>query len=429
MAPTALNPSGTSIWEWHRQRKLEPRATAGGFVKKFIFAALAVLGLLIQPAVAVSAAGTGFSVDPSQKAVASLKPCKTVEDLDCIHGLYMQAADGNFEAVKFLNYSDRGIDTDANGNKISRGEANYEFASVNAELETPNHVIFENHLGGAMRLYINPDQSHKNSHFKIVVRTSWLKPQDIQMKVLEADYLMKPYREGTLWTFSGRQATQSGYNGDWNAKMAAGAKADNTMQSFQIFVHHSDPKGSYFDTRCDAAGFTVESHNAPGAGKPMWNYKTKSLDFNIQAPHLDVKGKLNVGFFKFWASDSYMDCAWPGNDLVKASEIVVSIVYENGDTQVATSFVKHNNGQMLVSVSDLHFSSPTIKLTAATNIKTPVKDGASSATPSPTPSVTAPVVPVAKKKTTITCVSNKNKKLTKLVTAVAPKCPVGYKKR
>ena len=121
MAPTALNPSGTSIWEWHRQRKLEPRVVAGGFVKKFIFAALAVLSLLIQPAVAVSAAGTGFSVDPSQKAVASLKPCKTVEDLDCIHGLYMQAADGNFEAVKFLNYSDRGIDTDANGNKISRG--------------------------------------------------------------------------------------------------------------------------------------------------------------------------------------------------------------------------------------------------------------------------------------------------------------------
>jgi hypothetical protein len=37
--------------------------------------------------------------------------------------------------------------------------------------------------------------------------------------------------------------------------------------------------------------------------------------------------------------------------------------------------------------------------------------------------------PVAAKKITITCVSTKNKKLTKKVTAVGPKCPAGYKKK
>ena len=32
-------------------------------------------------------------------------------------------------------------------------------------------------------------------------------------------------------------------------------------------------------------------------------------------------------------------------------------------------------------------------------------------------------------KTTISCVSTKNKKITKKITAVAPKCPTGYKKK
>jgi hypothetical protein len=77
--------------------------------------------------------------------------------------------------------------------------------------------------------------------------------------------------------------------------------------------------------------------------------------------------------------------------------------------KVATTVLNERNGWLHLGAYGFGFSSPTLK----------VKFSQAAVTPTPTakPSV---------KKTTITCVKGKS---TKKVTAVAPKCPVGYKKK
>ena len=86
----------------------------------------------------------------------------------------------------------------------------------------------------------------------------------------------------------------------------------------------------------------------------------------------------------------------------------VSITTSDGGVQkVATTVLNERNGWLHLGAYGFGFSSPTlkVKLTQA--------------------AVTSPVKPV-QKKTTITCVKGKT---TKKVTAVAPKCPSGFKKK
>jgi hypothetical protein len=52
------------------------------------------------------------------------------------------------------------------------------------------------------------------------------------------------------------------------------------------------------------------------------------------------------------------------------------------------------------------------------------KEAAASPSPTPTPTVVNPATTA--KKTTITCIKGK---ITKKVTGVNPKCPIGYKKK
>lgn len=84
----------------------------------------------------------------------------------------------------------------------------------------------------------------------------------------------------------------------------------------------------------------------------------------------------------------------------------VSVTSASGEAKVATTVVSEKDGWLKMAAYGFTFSSPTIsvKLTQA---------GSNAAA----------------KKTTITCVSTKNKKLTKRVTDLGPKCPSGYKKK
>ena len=152
-----------------------------------VVALLAVVGLLLSQYSSANAAEQGFSVDPSKRLIASLKPCATDLDLACIDYVGLVAADGTVTPQKFLKYQAQSNTVDSNGNPTERGTSLFENVSVEAQLETPKHVIFKTMTGGAMRLFLSPDARHAKSKFKIAVRTSWLKPQDIQLKVLDAD--------------------------------------------------------------------------------------------------------------------------------------------------------------------------------------------------------------------------------------------------
>jgi hypothetical protein len=137
-----------------------------------------------------------------------------------------------------------------------------------------------------------------------------------------------------------------------------------------------------------------------------------------------ASGATNIGFFKLWTTEAFIDCKWPGNTLSKSPQIEVRVVSEDGVTQVSTNQVSHKDGKIFVFASGFHYSSPTIKLVAVGD-SAPVSSGSQSTpTPTSTPVPTAPAKPAKPSVTTIKCLKGKT---LKKVSAVSPKCPTGFK--
>jgi len=259
-----------------------------------------------------------------------------------------------------------------------------------------------------------------------VFRTSWLRPMNIQFKAQQSEYKFEKIAGGSLWTFEGMGMPFSDYRwssvDELNAKKKTDAKADVDSTLFDLFIHHAGKSliDSYWDPKCSEKGFSVQSHNTNETGDPIWDSANESLIFSIFAPHFRKSGELNSGYFKYWASHDFMDCKYPGNTLTKAAKLTLEIVNEDGTSNVATTAVMNKDGSLNFFASGFHFSAPKILIKADKTV--------SAATPSPTPSPSAPVATVVKptKLISIVCVKGK---ITKKVTSAKPKCPTGYKKK
>ena len=132
------------------------------------------------------------------------------------------------------------------------------------------------------------------------------------------------------------------------------------------------------------------------------------LDYQVAGMHYLPDGKTPVGgVYDMVMADSVARCLYGFSNSPISATISIS---ENsaGEKNVATTSVSDVGGWLHLAAYNFQFSNPTItaKLTQA-----------------------APVIIVAPaKKTSITCVNIKNKKLIKKITAVKPVCPSGYKK-
>ena len=164
-------------------------------------------------------------------------------------------------------------------------------------------------------------------------------------------------------------------------------------------------------------------------GEPIWNPITKSIEVWARAPHLKSDGTLNQGYFQARVSTGMARCLW-NVDLSKSVEAKISLSYEEGKkVQVATWSGNLVGDEYVLTVSGIHFSSPTIAFKLEEKLNLDV---------SPTPiliepeevkaNVVKPIVKNTAKKisNTITCIKGKT---SKKVTGVNPKCPAGYKKK
>ena len=98
----------------------------------------------------------------------------------------------------------------------------------------------------------------------------------------------------------------------------------------------------------------------------------------------------------------------------------VEIISEDGSPQIATTTVGEKDGWIYLSASGFTYSSPTLKVKLVqSKVEVPVEPAPTALAPAASPQVAA-----AKK--SITCMKGKT---VKKVTAVNPKCPVGYKKK
>jgi hypothetical protein len=148
-------------------------------------------------------------------------------------------------------------------------------------------------------------------------------------------------------------------------------------------------------------------------GPPTFDKSEGVLDYKVAAPHLTSTGDIFKGTYDLVMSSAVARCLYGFSQAPVGATI--SIVSETGEPNIATTLVREKDGFLNLAAYNFTFSSPTVRVKLTQE-----------AAPTPSPSASASTVPVAAKKTSITCVKGKT---SKKVTAVNPKCPIGYKKK
>ena len=177
-------------------------------------------------------------------------------------------------------------------------------------------------------------------------------------------------------------------------------------------------------------GIVTTNANMYISAPPVFNAATQSLDYQVSSPHLDEKGKLNVGNYNLVLSSEAARCLY--NFSKAPISATVSIVSSDGTSQVASTSVNEKDGWLYLSANGFTFSAPTVRVKLTQEAPAPV------VTPTPVVTETPPTIeiaapfaaqkpnPIVARKITITCVKGK---AVKKVTAVKPVCPKGYKKK
>jgi hypothetical protein len=214
------------------------------------------------------------------------------------------------------------------------------------------------------------------------------------------------------------------------------ATTSNSFWSFKTL----DGNQSIGDVqRCTASdggvsGVVTTNALVYSAGPPAFNQSTNSLDYKLLSPHYQSDGKPAVGTYDLLLRSTVARCIYKFSSApVKAS---IEIISNDGNAQIATTVLTESNGWLKMSAKGFGYSNPTIKVKLTQDAPPPAPTPTPVATPEPTPSASpTPVVtatptpqPVIStpKKTTITCIKGKT---TKIVTAVKPTCPTGYKRK
>ena len=148
-------------------------------------------------------------------------------------------------------------------------------------------------------------------------------------------------------------------------------------------------------------------------GPPTFDKSEGVLDYKVAAPHLTSTGDIFKGTYDLVMSSAVARCLYGFSQAPVGATI--SIVSETGEPNIATTLVREKDGFLNLAAYNFTFSSPTVRVKLTQE-----------AARTPSPSASATAAPVAAKKTSITCVKGKT---AKKVTAVNPKCPIGYKKK
>ena len=176
----------------------------------------------------------------------------------------------------------------------------------------------------------------------------------------------------------------------------------NTMFHNQIFgCKLNKPIFGVIST--DAALYTIADLK--------WNSLDKSFEYSVYSPHLNSSGATNKGFFSLLVDRAVANCLWNTN--LTSAKAVLSVNYEDGTSEVATSILGKDDNWVSFQNSGFHYSKPRFlaKLDLTEKPKEPI---------------TATEKPNQISKSTLVCVKGK---IIRKVSGVNPKCPAGFKKK
>ena len=429
-------------------------------------------------------------IDPSIPEVAPLVKCVSSQQLDCIEKVLVEHPNGVIEEAKYV--TTRMVDFPSEkGQPIRHGDIIFDFRSgsaegINKRLRIATHVVTPAANVGLKKAAVywimlqrellpgensgiskdspctetsplaclNYPALDTQDTFHVYLRTSWLSPVSASGIGIGFNLDYRYIKGGMQWHFSGSEFLQPMFSdvSKLTESIKIGnenMKPDKLNPSLYFALDHGgkDLSDSYWDPSCMEYGFTRTMFNAPLAGQLTWDYATSSLNFNIYAPHLDPFGKVNTGAFHTKFPKAWLDCRFPNNTLSSATKIMVQVVNQDGIPQLATTSHSIRNGFVDIKAYGFHFSSPKIlaKRASDSGIDTAVQlssrdDWENDVQVSEVPTVanktaqvplvsevsTVSKAKVIATKKTITCTKGK---LTKKVNGLAPKCPVGYKKK
>lgn len=174
----------------------------------------------------------------------------------------------------------------------------------------------------------------------------------------------------------------------------------------------------------DSIGLVTTSAMVYDSGPP--EFKDGTLDYQVAGLHFNPDGSVFSGRYDLLMNKTIAKCLYgfASNIPVYAE---VQIVSADGTPRITTAILKEDGDNLKLGVYGITFSNPTIKVKL-------LQEGAAkpAVVPTPKPSPTASAVatatpaasPAATVKKSISCVKGK---VVKKVSAVAPKCPAGYK--
>jgi hypothetical protein len=213
----------------------------------------------------------------------------------------------------------------------------------------------------------------------------------------------------------------------WTRVLKDTAAANPTQWIFYNLPQRDiDSANSCIKNSSTLAGFVTTNSTTYTATPPVYNERTGTLDYQVASPHFLPDGKVFLGRYNLYIDSKVARCIYKFSAAPVSA--TVSVTSSDGAQQnIATTIVNENNGWIHLSAAGFTFSSPTLKVKLTQDVNAVVAAPSPSAKPSassePTPQKSvAPVI----KKSTITCIKGK---VMKKVTAVSPKCPVGYKKK
>jgi hypothetical protein len=351
-----------------------------------IVAVLSVSGSLVAVAnpVTTTTNPAGIAVNPSVPAYFGLGVCTLPNQLDCIESVQVKGLSGGYVNAESGTQTWT-IETDSNGNTMHQGDPSWTSTPtgatpfiVSGQMFTPSFSGDDGTTLGVLGVWVH--ELPAGFSIKVTVRTSWLKPQNLQFIANEASYSKESITGGNRWTFSGTHARVSIYTDQEKIDrsmldpMDLSSPADEDQYHIGFTVHHAGttPQNSWWDPTCSDYGFTAQAFNSFSAGSPEWNLAEEYLEFEIFAPHLDSSGELNSGFFRLWVNEEFANCEWPNNTLVGAGSLEALIVNENGSLQEDANLVVTNeNGMIYLDARNFHYSVPQFIIRPRTETSNP----------------------------------------------------------
>lgn len=181
----------------------------------------------------------------------------------------------------------------------------------------------------------------------------------------------------------------------WESRMGDKAKGEFEVWYFGTLPHWETSRSSCLAKTDTLQGMITTNSMAYQAGLP--SFSGGFLNYQVAGLHYAQDGQVFSGTYELIMRSEAARCLYGFSKAPVSGTL--SVVSDDGQQKVSTTTVGESGGWLKLSANNFSFSNNTIK------------------------------VKLTQKMRSVTCVSISNKKLTKIVRAVQPTCPKGYKKK